>query len=62
MGIDAAWIGGMVVIDNPLAITTMPTQGGLMAASQSDVWTCRVEGVVVGVSGWRRVGEPVKFC
>ena len=27
----------MVVIDNPLAITTMPLQGGLMAASSSNL-------------------------
>lgn len=33
---------------------------GMMAASQSDVWTCRVEGVVVGVSGWRRVERPTR--
>ena len=33
---------------------------GMMAASQSDVWTCRVDGVVVEVSGWRRVERPTR--
>ena len=27
-------------------------QGGLVAASPSNVWICRVDGVVVGVCGW----------
>lgn len=33
---------------------------GMMAASQSNVWTCRVDGVVVGVSGWCRVERPTR--
>lgn len=31
-----------------------------MAASQTNVWICRVDGVVVGVSGWRRVERPTR--